>query len=152
MKHLFFVLVFFISTSYAQQEEVKLKWNTNLEKAQKRAKKKDKPILVYFTGSDWCSPCKLLKEDFFDTSKFKELSENFILVEIDSPFRIDIISEKQMAYNKNVIAKYNKEKTFPKLLALNHRGKVLGKVSGYSSLRDTSNYFDFIENQISKFY
>ena len=152
MKHLFFVLVFFISTSYAQQGEVELKWNTNLEKAQKRAKKKDKPILVYFTGSDWCSPCKLLKEDFFDSSEFKELSKKFILVEIDSPFRVDIISEKQMAYNKKVITKYNEEKTFPKLIALNYRGKVLGKVSGYSSLRDTSNYFVFIENQISKFY
>ena len=115
MKHLIFVLVFFISTSYAQQEEVVLKWNTNLEKAQKKAKKIDKPILVYFTGSDWCSPCKLLKEDFFDSSEFKELSEKFILVEIDSPFRVDIISEKQMAYNKKVIAKYNEEKNFSKI-------------------------------------
>jgi len=152
MKHLFFVLVFFISTSYAQQDFPELKWKTNLEKAQKQAKKKDKPILVYFTGSDWCSPCKQLKEDFFGTSRFNELSEKFILIEIDSPFRVDIISEKQMAYNKKVIAKYNEEKTFPKIITLNHKGKVLGKISGYSYLRDTKNHFDFIEKQISKFY
>ena len=152
MKFIFLAFIFFISTSHAQQENIELKWLTNLEKAQKQAKKKDKPILVYFTGSDWCSPCKLLKEDFFDTSSFEELSKKFVLVEIDSPFRVDIISEKQMVYNKKVIAKYNKEKTFPKIVTLNHKGKVLGKISGYSSLRDTSNHFGFIENQISKFY
>ncbi|RDK85424.1 thioredoxin family protein [Marinirhabdus gelatinilytica] len=145
-KALILCLLLVTGVAFAQNEaDSTLKWLTNLEKAQKIAKKKNKPILVYFTGSDWCAPCKKLKQDFFESEKFVSQAENMVLVIIDRPRRMDIISEEQLAYNKTVIAKYNKENTFPKLVMLNAKGKKKGEISGYSQLRDTSHHFAFLE-------
>ncbi len=142
----FFIIVMSltISNSVAQESE-SLSWLTNLEEAKEIAKKEKKPILVYFTGSDWCAPCKSLKVDFFDSPKFKEQSTGLVLVMIDYPRRIDIISEEQMEYNKNIIEKYNTDKSFPKLVGLNHRGKEIAEISGYSPMRDTTYHFKFLE-------
>ena len=149
MKRYIIVVFLIISvTTFAQEEKVNLKWLTSIEKAQKVSKKSKKPILVFFTGSDWCTPCRKLEEDFFSTEEFIKKSDNFILVIIDKPFRVDIISEKQMEYNNKIIAKYNPKKTFPKMLILNSKGKVLDKMSGYSYYGETSNHFAFINRNI----
>ena len=145
-KAILVVFLLSVSISLAQKEDnSKLKWLTNLEQAQKIAKKKKQPILVYMTGSDWCSPCKMLKKDFFESEAFYARANDMVLVMIDRPRRMDIITEEQLAYNKKVIAKYNKENTFPKLIMLNAKGKEKGKISGYSSLRDTTNHFAFLD-------
>ena len=145
------ILFVFIVTSsiiYSQDNTTSLNWLTNIEKAKKISKKNKKPILVYFTGSDWCAPCIKLKEDFFNSEEFIRKADKMILVMIDKPRRIDIISKKQMEYNNNVIAKYNSKKTFPKMIFLNHKGKVLDEMSGYSYYGETSNHFAFINRNI----
>lgn len=139
------VLLLCATISNAQDDASTLNWLTNLEQAQKIAKKSKKPILMYMTGSDWCSPCKMLKKDFFESEAFIARSTDMVLVMIDRPRRVDILTEEQLAYNKKVIAKYNKENTFPKILMLSASGKEKGKISGYSSLRDTSNHFAFLD-------
>ena len=35
---------------------------------------KNKPVLIYFTGSDWCSLCKILDEKLFHILNFKEIT------------------------------------------------------------------------------
>ncbi|NND62986.1 MAG: thioredoxin family protein [Flavobacteriaceae bacterium] len=146
MKHLIvFAFIAISSITLAQDKSSNLNWLTNLEEAQKISKKEKKSILVYFTGSDWCTPCKMLKQDFFSSNEFSERSTDYVLVMIDYPRRIDILTEEQLEYNKKVIGKYNKEKSFPKLLMLNSQGKEKGKISGYGSLRDTGPYFDFLD-------
>ncbi|MBT8263291.1 MAG: thioredoxin family protein [Bacteroidia bacterium] len=146
MKYILIIAFMGLSAiTYAQDNDNALAWYTNLEEAQKVSKKEKKPILLYFNGSDWCAPCKMLKKDFFDTSEFRDRSEEFVLVMIDYPRRIDILSEEQFAYNKRLVAKYNKARTFPKILVLNNKGKPQDEISGYSSLRDTSNHFAFLD-------
>ncbi len=155
MKRFLIVTLVFLSTavSFAQENEPSLDWLTNLEVAEKISKQTSKPILMYFTGSDWCPPCVALKKDFFESPEFATRADRFVLVMIDYPRRIDIISEEQLAYNKKVIGKYNSNKSFPKLLVLNHSGKELGRLSGYSSYstdQDTSYHFEFVDKFSSK--
>lgn len=142
MKRLLFILfIAIVSVSNAQEAD----WLTDFDKAKKVAKKTNKPILMYFTGSDWCGPCKLLKKDFWQNPKFIEQSEDFVLLEIDIPFREDIISPEQFKKNKELQKKYNSEGAFPTLLALDANGKVKERISAYSMLRDTSGYFAFLD-------
>ncbi len=149
MKYLTFSIFLFISLlSFSQEETSSLNWLTNLEDAKKISKKTDKPILLYFTGSDWCAPCKMLKEDFFESPEFIAKAEDMVLVLVDYPRRIDLISEEQMAYNKVLLTKYNTEKVFPNLMFLDAKGKKKDELSGYSSLRDTQNHFKFINKYI----
>lgn len=149
MKHLLIAALFITSAiSFSQESNTSLNWHTNLEEAEKISKETKKPILMYFTGSDWCPPCVALKKDFFDSEEFVSRAKDFVLVMIDYPRRIDIISEEQMAYNKRILAKYNQSKSFPKLLVLNDKGQELGKLSGYSSYntyQDTSHHFAFVD-------
>lgn len=139
------LLLFLTLSSYMVAQQEGLNWLTNLEEAKTQAKSEKKPILVYFTGSDWCSPCKLLKEDFFNSVEFAARADDMVLVMFDWPRRVDVISESQRAYNLKMMAVYNKERTFPKILALNSKGKELNEISGYSSSRDTRYHFTFLD-------
>ena len=56
------LVVGFSSMSFGQDHDVK--WQDDYDKAVKKAKKQDKPILLFFTGSDWCGPCKMLVKIF----------------------------------------------------------------------------------------
>ncbi|WP_036153699.1 thioredoxin family protein [Maribacter forsetii] len=108
------------------------KWLTNYDSAISKAKKQKKNVLVYFTGSDWCPPCKMLKTDLFDTNEFQQLSNNYILLYIDVPRNRDLISEKQMVHNKELLTKLNKKKVFPMFKIIDAKGNELDKLSGYS--------------------
>lgn len=142
MKYLILFL-FTVSTVAMQAQEAK--WYTDFEKAQKVAKKQGKPIIMYFTGSDWCGPCKMLKKDLWLNEKFISTAKDFVLLEIDIPFKEDIITPEEKKKNLQLQSKYNREKTFPTVLALDANGKVKGEVSGYSMLRDTSPYYAFLD-------
>ncbi len=142
MKRITLLLFLFVALGMQAQE---VKWLTDFDKAKKTAQKQKKPILMYFTGSDWCGPCKMLKKDFWQSPEFVEQSKDFVLLEVDVPFRLDVISESQMKKNKALQAKYNKEKSFPTLLALDASGRVKDRISAYSMLRDTAPYFAFID-------
>ena len=126
-------------------------WLTNLDEAKKIAKRDRKPILLYFTGSDWCTPCVALKKDFFETKEFAEYEDKFVMVYIDRPRRLDIISPEQMVYNKKIIAKY-KTTSFPRMMILDSSGNEKDALSGYSSFntyQDTSYHFNLVKKYAS---
>ncbi len=143
MKKLLFSLFILISLVSFSQE---LKWETDITIAKDLAKEQNKNILVYFTGSDWCAPCKQLKADFFQSDRFIEKAEKVVLLMVDLPFRQDIITPEQRKKNEKLIKQYNPEKSFPTIVGLSSSGKVLNSISAYSSLRDTSGHFRFLES------
>ncbi len=129
----------------------KLHWLTNLEEAKKQANKENKNIILFFTGSDWCAPCIALKDDYFNTPAFEDNADKFVLLLIDYPRRKDIISPEQMKYNRTIIDKYNKSKSFPKVVMVSKGGRELGKISGYSSFnsyKDISHHEKFINKYL----
>ena len=151
MKKLFFLAVLFIGFSAIAQEEVTLNWLTDFKKAKKISQKTNKPILIYFTGSDWCPPCKMLKKDFFYTEKFKEKAENFVLVMADMPRRTDIITEKQREKNIKLASKYNKRGSYPNIVALDHKGKEIDNISGFNMMHNTARHYKFLEKIIENY-
>ena len=85
MKNVTLSLLFlaFLSLSFAQE---KLVWHHDLKKAVEISKKQDKPLMLFFTGSDWCGWCiRLQKEVFFKPAFKKWASDNVVLVELDYP-------------------------------------------------------------------
>ena len=121
---------------------------TVLFKSNKKAKKEKKPVLIYFTGSDWCGPCKILDDKLFHTKKFKSLSDkNLILLEVDIPRRRDLIAPKKMKENLYLQKKY-RVKAFPTLMMVNHRGKKLGAKKGFIM---TEYYYPFFQSVLRKY-
>ena len=63
-------------------------WETNLEAATKVSLKTKKPLMLFFTGSDWCGWCIRLQKEVFKTPEFATWAkENVVLVELDFPRR-----------------------------------------------------------------
>lgn len=104
-------------------------WMTNFEAAKAKAKAENKPILVDFTGSDWCGWCIKLDKEVFTKAPFKEYAaENLILLEIDFPRKKEQSAE-QKAQNEALAEKYG-IRGFPTILLLDAEGKVIER-TGY---------------------
>lgn len=103
-------------------------WTTDFEAAKAQAKKEGKALLVEFTGSDWCPPCKKLHKEVFSKSSFvKSASQDFVLVELDFPQKkkLDADLKKQ---NEDLAKKY-KVRGFPTVLLMDSNGRVFKKMS-----------------------
>lgn len=86
MKKIILIAFFFagITSSQAQQ----LKWYTDVKEAITVSNKVNKPMLLFFTGSDWCGWCIRLQKEVLTTPEFnKWASQSVILVELDFPRR-----------------------------------------------------------------
>jgi thioredoxin-related protein len=81
---LFSAFVLFTFISFSQKEA--LTWHTDLQKAISLSQKEKKPMMLFFTGSDWCGWChKLQKEVFYQEDFVKWAKDNVVLVEVDFP-------------------------------------------------------------------
>lgn len=147
MKHLllFLILPFFMSAQADMASVADSQWLTNYDIAIQTAEQKKKNVLVYFTGSDWCPPCKMLKKDLFESAEFLELADKYVLLYIDIPMNRDILTPEQLQHNKDLSSKLNKKGSVPLLKILDMKGKELGKYSGYSMNGETGYHLDLLK-------
>ncbi|MDB6021778.1 MAG: thioredoxin-like fold [Pedosphaera sp.] len=106
-------------------------WLTDLPKALAQAKAEHKQVLMEFTGSDWCPPCKALHKNVMTSPEFEAYAQkNLVLVELDFPHAKKQTEELKTA-NKALAEKYKIE-GFPTVIVLDGDGKELSKDVGYS--------------------
>lgn len=130
------------------EEVISLNWQPTYKEALIKSKEEGKPILVYFTGSDWCGPCIILDKKLFHTDKFKSIADNdLILYEADSPRNTDLIPLDKQEINNDLKRKF-KISTFPTLVFVNHKGKMIGYKKG---LILTDYYYPFIQSVIENY-
>ncbi len=101
-------------------------WITNYAAALKLAKEQNRVVLVEFTGSDWCPPCKYLKKEVLDTAEFKEFAaENVILVYLDFPRNIPQTAALR-AQNEALQVKFGVQ-GYPTIYLVGADGVVIGQ-------------------------
>lgn len=84
MKKIIVALLLFAGSFAAEAQE--LVWETNVTKAMEISKETKKPLLLFFTGSDWCGWCIRLQKEVLRTPEFAVWAkENVVLVELDYP-------------------------------------------------------------------
>ncbi len=63
-------------------------WMTDYKEAVKASEESNKPMLLFFTGSDWCVWCQKLESESLDTPEFiKTVGDKLIFVKLDFPSR-----------------------------------------------------------------
>ncbi len=73
-------------------------WHEDLETAKTEASQRNLPILILFTGSDWCPPCMQLEKNVFDQREFKTFADqNLVLLMVDFPRRKTLPARQQAA-------------------------------------------------------
>ena len=89
------LFLFLVVVSFAVEAQ-ELVWNTNLDKAIDISAKTHKPLMLFFTGSDWCGWCKRLQSEVFTKPEFVAWAKNnVVLVEVDFPRRTPLAPELQ---------------------------------------------------------
>jgi thiol:disulfide interchange protein len=106
-------------------------WLTNYDAAVAQSKKAGLPMLLDFTGSDWCPGCILLEKQVFSTDEFTSYAANhYILMTVDFPSddtKQDTATRKQ---NQMLLDKYGVQ-GFPTILVIDANGKVLHQMVAY---------------------
>ncbi|ESU21036.1 thioredoxin [Flavobacterium enshiense DK69] len=86
MKKILLGLLICLNTLVLSAQEGGLTWHTSIDKAMEVSKQEKKPMMLFFTGSDWCGWCvRLQKEVFYKEEFVKWAKENVVLVEVDFP-------------------------------------------------------------------
>ena len=79
------------------QAQEELTWHTDMSKATDISIKENKPMFLFFTGSDWCGWCIRLQKEVFKTPEFiKWAKDNVVLVELDFPRKNNQSEEVKM--------------------------------------------------------
>jgi thiol:disulfide interchange protein len=107
--------------------QTKSEWLTDFATAQQRAQAENKPLLIDFTGSDWCPPCELLERDVFSQREFADYAvRNLVLLRVDFPHGKSLSAAQQEA-NDSLAQRFYIQ-GFPTILALGPEGKLRGQI------------------------
>ena len=107
-------------------------WTDDFAAARKEAKKTDRPMLVLFTGSDWCPYCVKLKKNFLDTAEFRTFAKDgVVLFYADFP-KGTKLPEKLNTQNAELAKKYG-IRGLPTTVIVSPNGKEMGRVEGCPS-------------------
>lgn len=109
------------------------KWTMDLDAAKKLAAEKKLPILLDFSGSDWCHWCKVMEENVFTKPEWATYAkDNLVMVLLDFPNDESLIPEKYVARNEALQAEYG-VKGFPTFIVLDDDGETeLGRLGSGS--------------------
>ena len=82
-------------------------WLVDFAKAKAQSAKEGKPILMEFTGSDWCPPCIALHDNVLTSDVFKQqIPKKFILFKLDNPRDKSKQTPGEIAQYKKLSAEY----------------------------------------------
>lgn len=132
-------------------------WTMDYDAALKLAGEKQLPLLLNFTGSDWCGWCKLMDRSVFSQAQWQDFARReMVLVTLDFPRNPSIVPAKYVGRNENLRAAYGVE-GFPTYMIVDSDGKtVLGKLGAAKEITPAifidqlKNLLRFREQEIRK--
>lgn len=137
----FLTLLFFVCFGALQAQE----WQDSFADALKKANTEEKPIVLVFSGSDWCAPCIRLKKRILDSEEFRTYaSENYVLYNADFPRKKqNQLPEEKSGVNKTLAEKYNPKGYFPLVVVLDKNETVLGE-TGFNPRHTPEKYISVL--------
>ena len=102
-------------------------WTQDYDAAVALAKTNNLPLMLNFTGSDWCGWCKLMDRQVFSTKEWEEWAkDNIVLAFIDFPQKKSLVPEKYVARNRDLSKKYG-VRGYPTYVVVDpESGKTIG--------------------------
>lgn len=147
MKYLLLTVASFIAFSAASMA-AESGWLTDYEAAKKQSKAENKPILINFTGTDWCGWCIKIEKEIFANDEFKAYAkENLILMEVDFPKKKKQ-TEELKAQNK-VLDKEFAIEGYPTIYLIDAKGKKLSEDLG-NHKGDAKAYIELLKGLLAK--
>jgi protein disulfide-isomerase len=122
-------------------------WLTDYEAAMGYAKQYHRPVLLNFTGSDWCTWCNEFKKEVFDQKLFLEFAKkNLVLLEVDFPSRksqpANVVSQNQALDKRFNIRRY------PTMILIDEKGNEMAK--NYYQRGGAEEYVRYLSKLVGK--
>ncbi|MBN2645934.1 MAG: thioredoxin family protein [Desulfuromonadaceae bacterium] len=117
-------------------------WMENYQQALFVAKDQGKPLLLDFTGSDWCHWCIKLEKEVFSQPEFADYAAgNLVLVRVDFP-KWQEQSEELVEQNEDLARKF-RVRGFPTVVLLDPDGNKIA-TTGYQE-SDAAAYVEHLK-------
>jgi len=136
MRFIILALVLFIAfflyglISNEPDSDQALPWMTDYARALETAKAEEKPVLLYFTGSNWCGYCVSLEKRIFSKQAFFDFAnDEVILVYLDFPRGVE---QDPALENQNYALLDRYQPSIPSLYFIDAQEQILGD-TGYIS-------------------
>ena len=106
-----------------------LPWRTDYEAAVRDAAETGRPLLLKFTGSDWCPPCKRLNAEVFETDEMiAYATDEIVPIYVDLPRRKPVPADLK-AQNSALADEFG-VRSYPTVWIVSADGQKLGHL-GY---------------------
>lgn len=103
---------------------------TDYQSGLEAARKNHVPLLILFTGSDWCQYCQMLEREVLSTSSFTKFSSShFVFVTIDDLRNSPVLDDDKRRIS-GLEQKFNIS-GFPTMVVVNENEKELDRLEGY---------------------
>lgn len=113
-------------------------WTQDVEAALSLAKARNLPVLLKFTGSDWCGWCKLMERNVFSSDEFRKWAAGrVVLVTIDQPHDESLVPEPFRERNRTLFAQYG-IRGVPRYVVQRPDGTELGRLGASQSATPAS--------------
>lgn len=114
-------------------------WTMDYSAALAKAKKSELPLLLNFTGSDWCGWCKLMDKNVFSQKEWREYAaKNMMLVTLDFPRDKSIVPKKYVSRNAELQQRFGVE-GYPTYILLDYDGQTkLGQLGASREATSTN--------------
>lgn len=99
------------------------KWFHTRRTAMAEVKKTGRPLLID-VNAKWCGPCEVMKREVFESKKFAAEAKRWVLLSLDADAHPELTS-------------FYGVRSFPTLVVLSPRGKVVASAAGYSGAAAT---------------
>ncbi len=133
------ILVCFLIAGVAQGQL----WEDSFDSAVQKSYMEHKPIVLVFSGSDWCGPCIRFKKDILDSEVFSAYAkEHYVLYNADFPRKKkNELPLEKLNSNKTLAEKFNPRGHFPLVVVLDEQQKTLG-TTGFDKKKSPEKYID----------
>ena len=133
MRRISLIFFFFCAVSVFSQD-----WQASYQEAVKASAENNEPIILVFSGSDWCAPCIKLDKNIWQSPEFKTYAdEHYVLYRADFPRKkANQLGAERTRENVELADRYNPKGHFPLVVVLDKKGQVLG-TTGYKKLTPT---------------
>ena len=120
-------------------------WLTDMDAAKKEAAEQKKDLMIEFTGSDWCPPCKYLRSTILDSPEFANYADKnkLVLVELDFPRTPGKISKELMKEREDIMRRYGVT-GFPTVMMMDGTGAPHARIVGPT--KTAPEYLEKLEN------
>ena len=140
--------VFFFVAISCFAAENKALWSENYLQARKVAAVKKIPMLILFSGSDWCPPCMQLDKKILDTKEFAAYAKKgkFVLFKADFPRSVK--KPAAIAQQNQQLMQIYRVQGVPTIILAGADGKEFAR-TGYLPV-DVKKYIEHLETLLKK--